>query len=218
MSDISNNINPDDALAAIKAMTTGADAAERLKDKAKAGQVERFQTEERSFLSPHHPNGKFLVKVGDVEYAPFQSQSLGMKPAVVRHGDIMIRFSSGVVTTADPEILAWLEAHSGDAEAHFAYHTDLGQKPQDCTVPIGLCRESGPGIDVWAELKMGQVPTASRPATISPEIDIDAFMNGQYSTRNSRSLTRGDGARMADAVENAANATADRAQGQRNDV
>lgn len=218
MNDVPEYMNPSEALAQITAMTTGAKAAEALKERARGGGVERFETNSRSFLSPHHPNGKFLIKVGTVEYAPFQSASLGLKPAVMRHGDIMIRFSSGVCTSDDPLVIAWLEAHSGDPGIHFQYHTDLGEKPETCTIPIGLCREQGPGIDVWAELKMGQVPTARRPATISPEIDIDAFMNGQYSTKNTRTLTRGDGAKMAEAVENSANAAAERSRGKRNDV
>ena len=209
-------MNPSAALAEMQIHNAATDAAAKLREKASTlnrGLPSGFRT----FISPQYPNGKFLAVPGRVIMAPFQSAMIGLQPAVSRDGDIWVRFNSGVITTEDPQEIAFLEAHSGDPEDHADYHRAQGRDPRTCSVPIGLCREQGEGVDVWAELKMGQVPTARRPATISPEIDIDAFMRGDYKQGNKSKLTKGIGAQIQDTVEANENAAEERADGQRND-
>ena len=187
------------------------DAAARLRERA--SQIERVDdpSAPRIFLSPTHPNGRFLVTAGTVRFGINPFAPMGVQPAAERVGDVWCEFSSGICATTDPEILDWLEAHSGDPADHRTYHDGKDENVQ-CGNPIGLCREQGPGVDVWAELKAGQQPTSSRPAIISPEIDVDAFMRGDYASGN-KSMSKGTGARMAQAAEAAANAARERADG-----
>lgn len=190
-------------------VSKGQDAAAMLRDMARAKAIEPIKAEDdgyHSYLSPVHPNTRFLARAGTVVLAPYTGQSLGLQPAVRRDNDVWVEFHSGVCSTKEPQELEWLEAHSGYPDAHVAYHQKYGQDPRDCEVPIGLCREMGPGIDVWAELKAGQEPTATRPATISKDIDVDAFMRGDYS-RGNRSLQSGVGRAMEDAAQNNRNAS-----------
>lgn len=193
-----------------------ADAAAKLREMAQAGKVKAVEQAAglRSFLAPTAPNGAFLAIKGRVTLAPFQSGVIGLPPATHREGDVWVEFRQGVCSTDDPLKLIWLEAHSGYPDLHEAYHRHYGENPAECTTPIGLCREQGPGIDVWAELKTGQHPTSSRPATISQEIDIDAFMRGDFGKGN-RSLSSGWGKIMAEAAESDQAAAAERAQGQK---
>ena len=200
-------------------------AVETLRQAAKKGQVERILDENapRMFLSPTHPSGKFLIQAGKLVLAPFQTAVLGLQPAISRNGDpdkpdVFVRFASGVCTVAPDDEhadikIAWLEAHSGRPDVHREYHENKGEKPRDCSTPIGLCHESGPGVDVWAELKAGQVPTSRRPAVISPEIDIDAFLRGDHLA--AQPLKSGEGARLAAASEASGNAARERADGKR---
>lgn len=165
----------------------------------------------RSFMSPTHPNDSFLVVTGATVKAPMQMSSvMGIEPHIRRDGDVWATFSSGVCSTEDPIILAWLEAHSGDAVAHGEYHREQGSNVQ-CGTPVGLCRENGPGVAQWAELKLGQLPLANRPQNISPDLDVDAIFRGDYNTN--KRFVNSDAARMAQTVESNESAAAERVNG-----
>lgn len=171
----------------------------------------------RTFIAPQHPGGRFLIQVGVVEQAPYQQQVLGLKPDIRRNGDIWLKFNSGIASVRPSEDfaeekVAWLVAHQGVVEDHVAYHKNKNEDPRACQAPIGLCRENGPGVDVWAQLKSGQVATAHSNATIDPGIDIDAAMRGELT--GSRNLKTGVGADAAAAAEAAENAARERAGGQ----
>lgn len=188
-------------------------AVAHLRKLASAGQIETPEVAvddgTRIFLSPTHPESSFLVKAGIPEYAPYQSAVLGLKPLIERVGDVWCTFSAGTCMTTDPLIIAWLEAHAGNRELHISYHKSVGQNPADCAIPFGLCRENGPGMDVWSELKFSQTPTSRRNATLSPEIDVDALVRGDYA-KSKGNLTGGRGAEMEAAANTNAAARAER--------
>lgn len=209
-------MNPSLAMEAQSADAAGRDAVEKLRAQAREGKVTREVDPDapRMFISPTHPNGKFLITAGETVFAPYQSTVLGMRPAIERVGDLFARFNSGIITTKDPLVLDWLYAHSGDPVAHRDYHAGKAEDPRACSVPIGLCHEQGPGVDVWAEMKEKQVPTSRRPAVLSPDIDVDAFLRGDHLAGNS--IKTGTGKSMTDAATASANAAAERADGQRN--
>lgn len=197
-------------------IATGTDAAERLRQMAKAGQVKPVAVPDgmRTFLAPTAPNSKYLAVKGKPVTTNVNTGVIGLPAMTHRDGDLWVEFQTGVCTSEDPATILWLEAHSGIPEMHEAYHKHYGDKASECDVPIGLCREQGAGIDVWAELKMGQHPTATRAATISQQIDVDALMRGEL-TKGARTLSNGMGAIMAAAADANEAAAAERAQGQR---
>mgnify|MGYP001575772101 CR=1 FL=1 len=212
-----------DAMDQRAVLEQGDRAVQALREAAKAGRIERVVEENpaRMFLSPTHPNAEWLIQIGKLIIAPFQSAVLGLPPAISRDGDpntpdVFVVFNSGVCTVLPDDEhgalrIAWLEAHSGEPAVHADYHTGKGERPRDCAAPIGLCHEQGPGVDVWAQLKAGQVPTARRAATTPPEIDIDAFLRGDHLAP--QPLKTGEGARMAEAAEADKNAARERAKG-----
>lgn len=206
-------MNPSLALEAMRSDAAGKDAASALREAAREGKIERDPDAPRMFVSPTHPNAKFLVQKGKVTEAPFQTAALGLRPAINREGDVWAKFTSGVCATRDPIVLDWLEAHSGLPDLHRAYHAAKGEEARTCSAPIGLCKEQGPGIDVWAELKAGQQATSRRPATISPDIDVDAFMRREYAP--AQTLQHGTGAQVSKVIEANAAADAERADGKR---
>lgn len=222
MDGIPEFVSPQRAIEAYQTHAAGEGAAARLREAAKAGTLltEKAPSGLRTFLSPTHPMTKFLIKSDTVNYAPFHpGGAMGIRPVMGREGDVWVRFNNGVCTVdeqAEPDKLAWLLAHSGDPQAHQDYHVSGGGvKLEHCKAPIGLCREQGPGIDVWAEFKIKQVPTASRPAVVSPEIDIDAFMRMNPAAHQASTLRTGEGARMAAIADNNEQASRDRQYGQR---
>lgn len=171
----------------------------------------------RMFLSPTYPNAKFLVKAGNVEWAQMQTAALGMRPAISRVGDIRVTFSSGVcsVQPNEPdadEKIAWLEAHAGDPDRHRAFHESRGNDPRACTVHFGLCREQSEDIDAWYKMKLAQLPLASRPIGLDPDIDVDRLFNAAPQRSGTDHVARG----VEKVMEAEVNAARDRANGQRN--
>jgi len=211
-----------EAMASRDAEVGGAKAAEGLRHRKADIDLDYEDTPKtRVFLSPQYPTGRYLARAGTVRKAANNNAPLGMESYVGRDGDVWVKFTSGVVSIYPdgPDAayqLPWLEAHSGDPEAHSDYHKNLGGDPRKCQVPIGLCHESGPGVDAWAELKSGQVSTSRRPATISPELDVDAFLRGDH--LRGGSLKTGEGARMKEAADNNEAAAHGRSRGQRNNT
>lgn len=197
---------------------TGAAAIARLQEKARAGQIRAGEDLNpdrlRMFVSPVHPNEKFLVTVGAVEYAAVQNSQLGMKPAIDRHGDVWAEFSNGVCATNDQDVIDWLEAHSGDADEHANYHIGKNENPRECSAPIGLCRESGPGVDDWYKMKLAQVPLASRPVGLDPEIDVDLYVRAVTAKKNTTSDSRASDA-ISRVIEANTNAADERAKGKK---
>ena len=126
------------ALSQLKANEAANDAAAKLKEAAKEGKVARIDTGHRTYVCPQYPNGKFLVRAGVLEEAPFQTGVIGLRPAVARRGDVWAKFTSRILTTDDPEIIAFCEGHSGIPEWHVAYHTAAGTNPASCSTPISL--------------------------------------------------------------------------------
>lgn len=203
------------AMEAREATEGGVRAADQLRQMAQEGKVDRNVDPDapRSFISPTHPNTKFLVRAGAVEHSAYQQAVLGLRPAITREGDLWVKFTSSVCSTRDPEQIAFLEAHSGDPEAHREYHEGKGENTRNCSVPIGLCREQGPGVDDWYKMKLSQLPLASRPVGLDPDVDVDALMRGEHrAQRKNRPASE----RISSVVEANENAVADRAEGNRN--
>lgn len=204
------------AMEAKSASEAGNKAAERLRSAALEGRVEREPNGMRSFVCPTQPNTRFLVRAGDVESAPYQQAALGLRPALSRQGDIWLKFVSGVCSTDDPIQIEWLEAHTGDPEAHRAYHEAKGQNARTCGAPIGLCREQGPGVDDWYKLKLSQIDTASEKHGIPPEVDIDAIFRGEHVQQGSRKSSTPATDLISAVSEANEQAARERADGQRN--
>lgn len=166
----------------------------------------------RTFVCPTKPNTKFLVQAGKpVIFAPRQDTPLGMEVHGRRDGDVFVQFHSQIVTTKNPVILAWLEAHAGNPDLHEDYHRDKGEEARKCSVPVGLCREWGPGVDAWAEFKMAQTDTSRRNHAIEPSLDIDRLLF--ESSGAARAVDNGVGAQARQAVEANEAAASQRAQG-----
>lgn len=190
------------AMAMRDANSTGTAAIEALRVAARAGRVEVEKDPDgpRQFMSPVEPNSTWLVSTGTANYAPYQQTVLGMQPLLSRNDDVWAEFNSGVCWTLDPVVIAFLEGHSGDKDRHAEYHKAMGSEARTCTVPVGLCRESGPGVDDWFKMKLAQVPLKSRNAGLDQGIDVDAYFDGQ----NARSLDH----RPSEGVERIAEANA----------
>jgi hypothetical protein len=166
----------------------------------------------RHFVSPLHLNERYLVVAGTVQLAPLAQSNLGMQGAIARNGDVWAEFTSGVCSTDDPDVIAFLLGHSGDPADHQDYHTARGQNPRGCGTPIGLCQEQGPGVDDWYKMKQAQVDLANRPRALDPEIDVDFYVRAARSAQK-----RGTEAAGVDAViEGNRNAGVEREAGNRN--
>ena len=215
--EIPEYMSPLAAREAVGTFDAGARAAQALK----GVEMPVIETEStlRQFHCPQHPNSRWLVKGGTPRIAQNPGGHLGVEPMMERRGDVFIRFSSAICSVdeeTDPDAddkLDWLEAHSGNAQAHGDYHRERKQDPRMCGAPIGLCREQGPGVDVWSEFKSGQIANARRAATISPEIDVDAFINGQHQTESKKRLSKGVGAQAEATAANDRAAAAERRNG-----
>ena len=212
-------MNPMAALEAIQAAKHGENAAAKLKTMAQAGKVEMPDFDDpdrpRQFIAPQYPNSKYLVRAGTLISAPYQQTTLGLQPSINRNGgegDLWVKFASGVCATNDPEVIEWLEAHAGHPDTHLAYHKAHKQEARNCGAPIGLCHESGPGVDDWATLKLAQIPTANRPASIPPEVDLDAFLRGDH-VNKVLPAGAGIGAKMAQTADSNADAEVRRNRG-----
>lgn len=124
------------------------------------------------FVSPTFPNSKYLVKPGKVETRVHPGGGSYMEK---RDDDIWAKFSSGILTTDDQEVIDWAMAHTGDKEIHEAYHGTL-KAARACGVPVALCMPEGPGVGKWAQLKELSISTATHDVQIPPEIDIDDLL------------------------------------------
>lgn len=132
----------------------------------------------RTFISPTEANTKFLVSA-----AGEMTAMVSVGGQILKHPERVnnkfAKFINGVCTTEDPEVIAWLEAHTGNQEATRAYYTARGMQTPNFP-HFGFCRDiNQEGVEGWAELKIQQVPLAHRPATISPGFNIDRLFAGK---------------------------------------
>lgn len=147
-----------------------AEAAGTVDDLRKDGDLKQF-------VSPHQPNSKYLAVIGKPRAVPLSVNSNGIEILIDRQGDKWAQFFSGILTTDDPDIIEWATAHTGDTQAHDAYHRAHGMRnPRECGAPVGLCMPEGPGVGAWAKLKELTISTATHDVQIPPEIDIDALV------------------------------------------
>lgn len=131
----------------------------------------------RYFVSPLHPNTKFLVNPGKMSNALVAGGQILRWPE--REGEKWARFVNGACPTDDSEVIEWLEAHAGNQRLHIEYYQKRGK-----AVPKephwGFCRDiNSEGVEAWAELKAQQIPLAHRPATISPGLAVDKLFAGK---------------------------------------
>lgn len=193
--------------------TRAQDSMTRLQEAAREGRIVRDPDAPRMFVSPTHPNDRFLIKAGKNITAPIQQGMMGLVPIVARDGDLWVEFNSGVCIADSPEATEWLEAHTGDPTAHATYHMDCGENPRNCSAPVGLCQEQGPGIDDWYKMKQAQMPLANRPIALDPDIDVDFYIQAAkgnaIAKRSSAQADKG----ISNVVAANENALAERAQG-----
>lgn len=137
----------------------------------------RHESDLVQFVSPTQPNSKFLAIAGKPRAVPLSVNSNGIEILIDRAGDKWAVFASGVLTTDDPDVIDWCNAHTGDKVAHDTYHKSHGMRnPRDCGAPVGLCMPEGPNVGKWAKLKELTMSTAAHDVMIPPEIDIDSLV------------------------------------------
>lgn len=197
------------AIAASSDHDKSTSAAESFRQLAAEGRVAPAEhgREMRYFISPHYPNSKWLAVVGTVIYATAPTGSIQVQaPAVRRDGDVWVRFTSGVCATDNEATIEWLVAHSGDPEAHVAFHRAHNSDPRACGAPIGLCREQGQATQDWYEMKQAQIPLATRPVALNPDINVDQYISvGGSSAKTNSGVDR--------IIENSQAAERERAEG-----
>lgn len=216
MSEYQNPAMPQDEL---DAQNRSEQASYDLKEAMASGRIMTHPEEGlRTFICPTDPNTSFLVA-----YERLPSGEAAMTAPLVAGGQVIrwperinekfADFHNGVCVTRDPDIIDWLEAHSGDMARFLDYHAQRGSNPREDSVPIGLCRDinDGSNVEAWAELKTQQMATASRPPSLSPNLDVDKLvpamkgggagvMDADGQTNSNATVTA---ARNAEAVEHA---------------
>lgn len=164
----------------------------------------------RVFVAPQEPNTKFLVKAGQMDRIRM-SNDLGYRDLNrdLGGGDVWAEFHSGICATRDADVVAWCEGHSGNAEAHQAFHAEQGTDARTCEVDTGLCRDADwEATPAWADMKALQQPTARRAAYIPVSTDVDRLFNRISGAV--RGSDRGAGERMQEAVDATRAADAER--------
>ena len=159
-------------------------AAEDLKEAMASGRILTHPDEGlRTFICPTEPNTAYLVAFereanGDARMSPPLVAGGQVIRWPERVGEKFAEFHNGVCVTRDPDLIDWLEAHSGDMARFLDYHVRQGTNPREDTVPIGLCRDvnDGSNIEAWAELKTQQMAMAHRPPSLSPNMDVDKLI------------------------------------------
>ena len=152
----------------------------------------------RLFLSAQHPNTKFLVTVGTVEWFKAQDSPTGRRDTG-REGDVWAQFSGGMLATDDPVVIEWCEAHGPNEDLHREYHRARDESTRGCRAGHGVCCDAkDPNAAAWVAMKDAQVPNASREATMSPGMDVDALLQGKVAG----GPIGGEGQRMVDAARN----------------
>lgn len=163
---------PDEMKELNQALDKGASA---LADALAQGRVEDWDDEGlRTFLNPTRPNEKFLIKPGKIVKGDTQAEP-GMRERI---GDVWARFTNGVISTRDEDVIEWCEAHCGSRERFLAYHSRHNTNPRLDSAPMGMLRDiHTKGVEAWAEMKVQQIPLKHRAATLTPGLDIDKLIN-----------------------------------------
>ncbi len=135
------------------------DGADSLAKAQKAGKVSLpTLVGYRGFVAPVQQNTRILAnpdpKDNPVIQLPDQNSPTG-KRDTMRKNDVFIEFIGGSFVTNDPRAIKWCEDHPA------------------------ICRDvADPMTSTWYMMKLGQTALASRPASLPPEVDIDAALGG----------------------------------------
>ncbi len=142
-----------------EASTPGAREAEfagRQEAADKLGEVVLVKAPEASqyrtyVAAAQYANNKFLAKTGTPVKAPIVAGSTsGIIPLITRDGDVWAKFANGILTTKDPDVIAWCEEHPS------------------------VCRDANdPRTPGWATLKEFQTVKSTRDASLEGGIDVD---------------------------------------------
>lgn len=109
----------------------------------------------RAFVNPTKPNTSFLVKPGELVRLRDQNSPTGYRDTM-REGDVRAVFTSGVLVTNDPVIIAWCEANPDK------------------------CRDANlAGTEFWFNVRQAQIPLANRDPSLDQGIDVDAALRGE---------------------------------------
>lgn len=144
--------------------------AQKLRERlAQAQEEAKTEAEERSrirtFVSPLHPNTRFLVRAGSVHQVRDPNSPTGLRD-MFRSGDKWAVFQSGILQTDDPEIIAWAENH-----------------PE-------ICRDVNDRLTpLWVQLEEARTPKAWREASLDPTTNIDSYI-GAMNEVNEPDLVR----------------------------
>lgn len=110
----------------------------------------------RVFVAPAHQNEKILVKAGTPITRPNPAAAMDM--VIRRDGDIWARFQDGILSTEEPEVIAWCEAHSN------------------------FCRDAEhPQTRAWAVMTEAQMETSTQESRIPKNVDIGKLLEGDIS-------------------------------------
>jgi len=133
----------------------------------------------RLFLSAHHPNTKFLVQVGEVEWFKAQDSPTGRRDTG-RKGDVWAAFHGGMLATVDPIVVEWCEAHGPNEDLHREYHRARDESTRACRARHGVCCDAkDPNAANWVAMKRAQLPDAAHEAAMAPGMDVDAILQGK---------------------------------------
>ncbi len=149
----------EDQAQAAEAHQTLQEGADQLAKAQKTGKVSLPALEGyRGFVAPVAQNTKFLAnpdpKENPVVQLPDQNSPTGKRDTMREH-DVYVQFVNGSFITNDPVAIKWCEAHDS------------------------ICRDvSHPMTSTWYMMRLGQTPLSSRPASLPPEVDVDAALGG----------------------------------------
>lgn len=124
-----------------------------------------IRTGKRAFVAPLHKNYRILVKAGPMGNQPHPNFPQGI---AARSGDIWLTFTGGIaiIDPSTPEgatQLAWCEKHADKCRDAFEAETEA-----------------------WSSLKEAQAERPDAVPSLSPSIDVDALMRGDYSSLSAR--------------------------------
>lgn len=123
------------------------------------------------YVSPHHPNTRFLVCRGEDVFDNDRMRQ-----------DKFAHFQAGICATKDPDIAAWLEAHSAllPEEDHAKYHFDKDEDPDDCGAGQGICMSAEhEQVGLWADQTGRKVDLSNRGAQLESGYDVEAVLRGE---------------------------------------
>lgn len=131
----------------------------------------------RGFVAPVETNTRFLIKAG-TPFAVRDPNSPTGERLTRRDGDQFVQFHGGSLTTNDPDVIAWCEAHSVDPKAHEAYHK--GRKDACTLRQPEICVDvDHDQAAVWFYAKRAQLNLGNQEPSLPGNVDVGAFMRGE---------------------------------------